>query len=148
MYDDDHNDHEHTLTTRPTTNICTTAIHHTAPTTNASDNDTDDDGKRLSRIALLLAEQSDRLGLHDDAARLFDLSGHDDRLAAYLNCRIQAISDLDQESPTDEEAAAVKERLRALASARDAAGLAGNEAGTTGTGAGGCLLYTSDAADE
>lgn len=90
--------------------------------------------RRLSRIALLLAEQSDRLGLHDDAARLFDLSGHDDRLAAYLNGRIQAVSHLDRESPPtddeeEEELAAVKERLRALASAREAAGLTGSVAG-------------------
>ena len=99
--------------------------------------------RRLSRIALLLAEQSDRLGLHDDAARLFDLSGHDDRLAAYLNGRIQAVSHLDRESPPtddEEELAAVKERLRALASAREAAGLTGSGAGK-GAGDGGAAAF-------
>ena len=108
--------------------------------------------KRLSKIALILAEHSDRLGLHDDAARLFDLSGHDDKLAAYLNGRIQAVSDVEQDCPngriqahlgqesvTVEEVAAVNERLRALISAREAAGVAGG--GMEGAGVGGAAAY-------
>ncbi|CAN0552943.1 unnamed protein product, partial [Ectocarpus sp. 12 AP-2014] len=34
-------------------------------------------GSRLSRMALSLGEQSARLGLHEAAARLFDISGED-----------------------------------------------------------------------
>lgn len=36
-------------------------------------------------MATSLAEQSERLGLHDHAARLYDLSGDDSRLASFLS---------------------------------------------------------------
>lgn len=69
--------------------------------------------KRLSRVALFLAKQSERLGLHDDAARLLDLSGDDDRLTRYINGRIQN---------TKEDSTAAAERLKELGSAIEATG--------------------------
>ncbi|CAM9250646.1 unnamed protein product [Scytosiphon promiscuus] len=93
-------------------------------------------GSRLSRMAMSLGEQSARLGLHEDAARLFDLSGDDTRLADYLKSRIQnrnnqaaqiaaAPADMLAAAPATNAAeveAAAEERLRALESAKEAAG--------------------------
>lgn len=100
-------------------------------------------------MALSLGEQSARLGLHEDAARLFDLSGDDLRLADYLDGRARGTAESgpsnrvqpEQEElipiPTEPAAgdgdgparfasagveAAAAERLRALASAREAGG--------------------------
>lgn len=94
-------------------------------------------------MALSLGEQSARLGLHEDAARLIDLSGDDDRLADYLNSCIHNGSfndgrgsqtgsskeNLIQTESDDGDRgggeAAVTERLRSLRSAREAGGGSG-----------------------
>lgn len=73
-------------------------------------------------MALSLAEQSARLDLHEDAARLFDLSGDDDRLAAYLKSRIGNGHGNDATPAASEVEAAAGERLRALESAGEVAG--------------------------
>lgn len=93
---------------------------------------------RLSRMALSLGEQSARLGLHEAATRLFDISGEDARLAGYLNGHVNghtfssgSQNEAAQTSPdgveTQPEAAAEVEaaaadQLRALTSAREAGG--------------------------
>ena len=98
-------------------------------------------------MALSLGEQSARLGLHEDAARLFDLSGDDARLTDYLSAHApktgpskkqpqlepspssppkhEALIQTEEEELEDGTAwveAAAAERLRALASAREAGG--------------------------
>lgn len=97
-------------------------------------------------MALALGEQSARLGLHEDAARLMDLSGDDTRLAEYLNDYIHnngtsndsrkgsqtgpITEDLIQTEPDDDQGgggggggeAAAAERLRALRAARETGG--------------------------
>lgn len=79
---------------------------------------------------MFLAKQSEGLGLHDDAARLLDLSGDDDRLTRYINGRIQkSEEDLTAEATAPTTATAAAERLRELGSAIEAAGgvVAGGE---------------------
>lgn len=94
---------------------------------------------RLSRMALSLGEQSTRLGLHEAAARLFDISGEDARLAGYLNGHLNghtspsgSQNEAAQTAPggietqpaaaAAEVEAAAADQLRALASAREAGG--------------------------
>ncbi|CAM9458952.1 unnamed protein product, partial [Pylaiella littoralis] len=107
-------------------------------------------GSRLSRMALSLGERSALLGLHEDAARLMDLSGDDARLADYLTDYVRNGSShgskdsreggsskevLIQTEPDDGDdddqavgRAAAAERLRALRSAREAGGGLGSGA--------------------
>lgn len=93
-------------------------------------------------MAMSLGEQSARLGLHEDAARLFDLSGDDSRLSDYLKSRIGNEHNHATAAPEGgtrplatavaaEVKAAAGERLRALESAREVAGGSGvgNSAG-------------------
>lgn len=117
-------------------------------------------------MALSFGEQSARLGLHEDAARLFDLSGDDARLTGYLSAHAQktapppkqgqqsepssssspspkheALIQTEEEEAEDGAAgveAAAAERLRALASAREAGGGAGGTVvgGPAATGSG------------
>lgn len=101
-------------------------------------------------MALSLGERSALLGLHEDAARLMDLSGDDARLADYLTDYVRNGSSdgskdsreggsskevLIQTEPDDGDdddqavgRAAAAERLRALRSAREAGGGLGSGA--------------------
>lgn len=65
----------------------------------------------LSRLAVHLAKQSNKLGLHEHTARLLDLSGDDSRLIPYLKDRVKQ-EENDLVSTSAESAAA--EQLRAL----------------------------------
>lgn len=67
-------------------------------------------------MAAYLAKQSDKLGLHEHAARLLDLSGDDSLLVPYLRARVR--EEENSLVPTTDSAAA--EQLRALQSSGQA----------------------------
>lgn len=114
-------------------------------------------------MALSLGEQSARLGLHEAAARLFDISGEDSRLAGYLNGHLNGHT---SQSGSQHEAAetapdgietqpaaaaaaeieaAAADQLRALTSAREAGGGrgVGKAAGEVSAQAAGLFRRTS-----